>query len=201
MIQACTLFVMLFLLQGNHARAQELDLSSVLALDKPISGNFRQVRSVSGIERDFVTEGSFTVIGQQALIWTVKSPAPMRIAFTEDSVEYLDGDDHINKGISRYVSRLVRDIMTLRILSNEEFDSAITGNVSAWELELKPRRKAVKRHLRRVVIKGDKFIRNLNVVSGNGDQTEISFTDIVYREDLPEGLCQAIDIQSEYCSG
>lgn len=178
---------------------KEVDLSTVLALDKPVNGNFRQVRSVSGVDQEFVSHGRFTVLGQSALLWRVTSPELMRIVFTEDRVEYLEGNDKTNTGISRYVSRLVRDIMTLGILSNKEFESAVTGDASAWRLELTPQRKRVRRHLERILISGDEFIRKLQVISGDGSHTEITFTNIKYRDDLPEELCKVIDVRSDYC--
>lgn len=199
MFQSCILIIALLLLQANPATGKELDLSTVLVLDKPVNGDFRQIRSVSGVDREFVSHGRFTVLGQSALLWRVTSPEPMRIVFTEDSVEYLEGNDKTNSGISRYVSRLVRDIMTLGILSNQEFESTVTGDASAWQLELTPQRKRVRRHLERILISGDEFIRKLQVISGDGSHTEITFTNITYRDDLPEELCKVIDVRSAYC--
>lgn len=179
--------------------AKELDLSTILTLEKPASGEFQQIRSVSGLDREFVSHGTFTVVGQQALLWQVTSPEPMRVVFTEDNVEYLEGDDKTNTSISRHVSRLVRDIMSLGILSNKEFESVVTGEASGWQLELKPQRKRVRRHLERILINGDEFIRKLQVISADGSKTEISFTNIEYRDELPEALCEMINVRSDYC--
>lgn len=199
MFHSRILLIALLFLQTNPAMGNELDLSTVLGLDKPVNGDFRQLRSVSGVDREFVTRGMFTVLGQSALLWRVTSPEPMRIIFTEDSVKYLEGNDKANTGISRYVSQLVRDIMTLGILSNKEFESAVTGDASAWQLELTPQRKSVRRHLERILINGDEFIRKLQVISGDGSHTEITFTNIKYSDDLPKELCQVIDVHSDYC--
>jgi hypothetical protein len=185
-----------------QSAATSVDLHEVLVLDRSIQGSFVQRRSVAGVEATFVSSGTFLVVHGDGLLWQVASPSPLMVAFTPRGTRTYDdagNPSDLDSGMPRQMSRMIQDMMDLSILSDRRFESVASGDEAAWTLVLSPKRRSIERHLKQVKLRGDEFIRSIDILGGDGSETHLEFTDLKVVDTLTSGQCTALGLREASC--
>ncbi|MCF0221265.1 MAG: outer membrane lipoprotein carrier protein LolA [Fibrobacter sp.] len=59
---------------------------SAVTAHKVTSGNFKQVKTIKKLNRDFVSTGTFTITNGQGILWNVEKPFPSRLTISGEKM-------------------------------------------------------------------------------------------------------------------
>jgi len=172
------------------AHAEDL-LASVAArlADAPvIRGRFEQTRRLSGFSNPLVSRGDFVLARGRGVVWQTREPFPSSLLVTPDKLVVRGADGSVQQQMqadAQPAMRVVGESMIavlrgdLRALSTR-FD--VTGRLvgkAGWTLTLTPTDAGMRRVFTRIVLAGDKFVRDVRLEEGSGDSTVVRMIDPV----------------------
>jgi hypothetical protein len=138
-----------------------------------LQGHFQQVKHLKFLQQPFVSSGEFSIDRSAGLRWQVLEPLAS-LMVVDGSKVLLDGkpvDDH---GIGRLMGMIMFGLMEGKLGTVEEY-FAITGDVSAsqWRLTLAPRSARLKLALQRIELRGDDYLREIEIFERDDNRTVI----------------------------
>jgi hypothetical protein len=164
-----------------------------LAGAKAVRGRFVQRRFLAGLARPLESSGTFLFAREAGIEWHTEKPFDSQFLLTESRIRQRDeGGDSIeitaaDQPALAVVARVFFALFALDVdsLSHDfELYGREAGN-AGWELGLKPRAEALGSVFRHAQVHGGGAVRTVTLEDGNGDRSEIEFSDVVFD---PKGL-------------
>jgi hypothetical protein len=164
-----------------------------LAGAKAVRGRFLQRRYLAGLAKPLESSGTFLFAREAGIEWHTEKPFDSQFLLTESRIRQRDeGGDSLEISATdqpalAVVARVFFALFALDVnsLSHDfELYGREAGN-AGWELGLKPRAEALGSVFRHAQVRGDSAVRTVTLEDGNGDRSEIEFSDVVFD---PKGL-------------
>ncbi|RJG14370.1 outer membrane lipoprotein carrier protein LolA [Pseudomonas cavernicola] len=168
--------LLLALLFAPLAQAFDLDqLSAQLAEPAVVRGEFIQEKHLRALPKPLTSTGHFVMAKQHGLLWLLQSP--------------LQQDYRINgAGISRRAANSWQTLpqqgasaqqnrLFLAVLQGDssglrdDFDLALSGDASDWQLKLTPRAVLLKQIFTAITIEGGALVQRIELLETQGDST------------------------------
>lgn len=150
-----------------------------------IHGSFEQQKQLQGLDYPLTSSGQFIFWKEKGLYLASDKPFFNASTITADNIIHWqeNGRGKISEEqsglIQREISRTLLaffsadvELIEARFTTQWEFD----GN--AWKLLLTPRHEMVRKQMRSAELRGENYIKSLRIEGGNGDVTQLKFTDI-----------------------
>jgi len=159
-----------------------------------LRGRFDQEKRITGFRNPLRSQGRFVVSRQQGVIWTTEKPFPSEVVITRDRIlsRQRDGSQRVEvDGREQPALRSVNAMMFALVSGDvgalsSRFDTqaqALPDN--GWRLSLKPRSAALAKAFARIVLSGDRYVREVRIEEANGDSTQLRFSEL---KDAPASL-------------
>lgn len=185
-------FVALALLLGAAApRARAADELSVIqqrvAQVDVLRGGFEQEKRIAGFKNPLRSQGTFVVARGKGVVWTTLKPFPSEVVITGDRIlsRQRDGSTRVEvDGREQPALRSVNAMMFALVSGDvaalsSRFDTQVQAKPgNAWTLALKPKSAALAKAFSRIVLSGDRFVREVDIEEANGDHTHLRFIDL-----------------------
>jgi hypothetical protein len=164
-----------------------------LAGAKAVRGRFLQRRYLAGLVKPLESSGTFVFAREAGIEWHTEKPFDSQFLLTESGIRQRDeGGDSLEISAAdqpalAVVARVFFALFALDVdsLSHDfELYGREAGN-AGWELGLKPRAEALGSVFRHAQVNGGSAVRTVTLEDGNGDRSEIEFSDVVFD---PKGL-------------
>jgi len=190
------LFILAVWVGMPTARAAD-DLAVVkqrVAQVEVLRGLFEQEKRITGFKNPLRSQGRFVVSRQQGVIWTTDKPFPSEVVITRDRIlsRQRDGSQRVEvDGREQPALRSVNAMMFALVSGDvgalsTRFDTQVQALPdNGWRLSLKPRSAALAKAFARIVLSGDRYVREVRIEEANGDSTHLRFSDL---KDAPATL-------------
>jgi|GEM_PF-4346291 hypothetical protein len=150
-----------------------------------INGQFEQQKQLQGLDYPLTSSGHFIFWKEKGLYLASEKPFFNASTITPtDIIQWQeDGTGRISEEqsglIQREISRTLLAFFSADIkLIEERFATQWQFEEQRWQLVLTPRHDMVRKHMHSAELRGGQYIESLQIIGGNGDITQLTFTDI-----------------------
>lgn len=173
------LLILLVLIGINSMALNGIELGDLERLRKAfISGDFTQIKKVSGFSKDIISSGVFS-LKDKTLFWEIQKPISQVIKINQDGVFVLENHQWIKQD-KAYDKGLFLDIVELRFSNLEKnFSISVSGESNQWYIELMPKNVLIKKIFKRIVIRGEEVVKEIELIETNNDSTRNIFSSVV----------------------
>ncbi len=150
-----------------------LSLQDFSHIKPTASGRFVQTKALANFPVKLFSSGEFSLL-DGTLLWSVIKPAKSSAKITQDGVFVLQNGVWVaSKSFSKefFLPLLTFDFDALK----SKFDFVLSGEKSAWQVELLPKGFFVKKAIKKVVLKGGEVLKSAEIFEPNGDYTKTEF--------------------------
>ena len=167
--------------RADPSAALAREVRARLAQEPVLRGSFEQRKQVKGFRNPVLATGEFVISRQKGVLWRTREPFASTLVVMRDRVLARQADGQARSLSARdepgvgMVGETLFGILAadVSVLSQRfRLDGELAGD-SRWRLVLVPREAAVARWLARLELDGDRFLRNMRLFEGAGDQTHI----------------------------
>ena len=176
----------LFIYSVSSLAFTEADLVTLLQKPTHVQGDFVQRRHLQGLDTPITSKGEFVLVAGQGLLWQMKSPFVNHVRVTPNGIMQWNGSQWVENGklaqaqqIGLFLGLLSGDIARLKT----QFDPEVSGDAAHWELTLTPNSMLMRQIFDRIIIQGDRVVKQIELDEKQGDKTLIVFEHI--RENQP----------------
>ena len=150
-----------------------------------ICADFIQTKSLRALKRPLVSKGQVIYLAEKGILWQIREPFPTRLLVKRDAlVKWNDAGEaqrlsFAQSPIFGALARIFTALFTGEVDPLRKFfqiDSDI--GTSSWQLTLTPLDKDLARIIARVRARGGRFVNELRIKEGRGDQTLIKFSNM-----------------------
>ena len=154
-----------------------------LAKNSMICADFSQSKSLRALTRPLVSRGRLVFIAEKGVLWRIREPFPTQVLIKKDAlISWNDegkpqrlgfGQNPIFRSLSRVMLAVFSGEID-RLRETFEIESAVSK--SSWRLMLTPLDKNFAATISRISASGGRFVDELRIEEGRGDQTVIKFS-------------------------
>lgn len=155
--------------------------ASVMRRHRILSGRFQQSQSIEGVSDALVSYGSFLFVRDSALVWTTQSPLQSELVLS------VKGDG--KSRVERRMSKVLLDVFSADILSDPNFAVEQIETQTGWQVEIVPKRQALARHVKKIVLSGSEFVSRTSLELGHGTSSVMEFSEVEVLADIPVEIC------------
>lgn len=150
-----------------------------------IHGKFEQQKKLQGLDYPLTSSGDFIFWKEKGLY--LASDKPFFNAMTITAGNIIQWQENGTGTVSEEQSGLIQREISRTLLAffsadvqliEERFSTQWQFGEKRWQLLLTPRHDMVRKHMHTAELRGEQYIESLRIVGGNGDITELRFTDI-----------------------
>ncbi|MBS9783182.1 MAG: outer membrane lipoprotein carrier protein LolA [Pasteurella sp.] len=189
------IFLLLFISPLTMAITQQ-ELISQLQKPQSVQGNFIQQRFLKVLKNPIKTSGQFTLVAKKGLLWQMKAPFENNLRVTSEGIKQYNGTEWVGNNnvaqqqqIQLFLGLLSGDISTLK----QQFDLKLTGEKSAWKLDLIPNAFLMKQIFNTIQLQGNEVVTQIILDEKQGDKTIIQFDNIKVNSPLSSFVQQALN--------
>lgn len=147
-----------------------------------ITADFMQKRSLQGMKKPIISSGNFIVSVDKGLYWSQVSPFNLTMVLTKDKLlqQVENGKPEIltaknNPQIFQF-NQLLSSLFSMNIQDmNEYFNISMTENNGHWTLVLDPKKEPINKIFKKITLKGQGFINEVELLDQQNDRTLIQF--------------------------
>ena len=148
-----------------------------------ICADFTQSKSLRALTRPLVSRGRLVFVTEKGVLWRVREPFPTQVLIKKDALISWDDDGKPQRlgfeknPIFRSLSRVILAVFsgdTNQLRKSFQVESTVTR--SNWRLVLTPLDKSFAAIIARIRASGNRFVDELLIEEGRGDQTVIKFS-------------------------
>lgn len=152
-----------------------------------LRGGFEQEKNIAGFKNPLRSQGRFLVARKQGVVWTTLKPFPSEVVITGDRIlsRQRDGSTRVEvDGREQPALRSVNAMMFALVSGDvaalsSRFETTVQARPdNGWTLSLKPRSATLAKAFSRIVLSGDRYVREVDIEEANGDRTHLRFTDL-----------------------
>lgn len=158
-------------------------------LDKPhvLCGRFDQSKQLAGFKKPLTSHGRFCVVVGKGVVWRTLKPFANTLRLTRDEIVQMQGDkvgvrlDANKEPTVRIINGVMFSLLAgdfAQLDSLFEVRGGLNPKGDSWRVELTARQALLAKTIGKISLTGDAYVKSLNMVDGNGDHTDIVFSDI-----------------------
>lgn len=169
-----------------NVQSEQIDKAlSQLSSVALVQGEFKQKKILAGLDHALQSEGSFIFWKNQGLYLENKIPFFNATTMTLDSMIQWNEDgssvalEEKNGLVQREINKTLLAFFSADLeLIRARFHTQWQFTENGWTLTLVPQQAMVSQHMKDVTLQGDKYLNSLLVRAGNGDSTEMKFSNV-----------------------
>ena len=160
-------------------------IQSMIARPSVLCGRFDQTKQLIGIKKPLASNGRFCVITDKGVLWRSLYPFQNTLRLTRDEIVQFQ-QDRVTMRLDAKQEPTVRVINSMlfavlagdlgRLESMFEADGSIQDN--NWTVTFKAREAALAKVINSITLKGDAYVKTVNISEASGDRTAIVFSGI-----------------------
>ncbi|WP_394202393.1 outer membrane lipoprotein carrier protein LolA [Shewanella waksmanii] len=185
----------LFTQQADEKALQQL--AQQLNQGPQAIGEFSQSRQLAVLNKALISHGKFTFDSQHGLAWEQLKPFYSALVLSGQQITQIDalGQQQTMQaqGSAAAIANLMPQLLQAMLSGNvsqlqQQFKIGFIQNGDHWQLGLIADTPELAKLLPNIVIKGEQQVRQLLLLSDNGDRSTIDFTQLDYRQLSPSEL-------------
>ncbi|MCF6806825.1 outer membrane lipoprotein carrier protein LolA [Thiotrichales bacterium 19S9-12] len=156
-----------------------------LAKQGTLTGDFRQIRSISLLKNPLISTGIFKLSRKDGLTWNQLKPYASSLTVTDDTIiQIIKGRPPtiLKKSDQPIVFAFTHIFLSLFqgdiALVQTYFDISFQGDSNKWQAELTPISSPLNKAIKTITVKGGRYVSFIEVDQSQGDKMEIYFSNI-----------------------
>ncbi len=145
-----------------------------------VRAEFTQTRQMAALKRPLVTRGQLVYSRRDGVLWQIEQPVKTSYVLGEDRIVEISGDGVRRERAARdvpglaQVGRVFRAMLGANTVAlREYFDASARGDLTHWEIDLKPRQAALSQFMAGMHLAGGHFVESIRMEETGGDSTLI----------------------------
>ncbi|OOF71349.1 LolA family protein [Rodentibacter caecimuris] len=186
MFRVFILFIGLCFSLFSFAFSQQ-DLVTQLQQPQNVQGEFIQQRFLKSLIKPIQTNGQFTLVKHQGLLWQMKEPFSADLRVQKNGISQWNSNHWVttdklgqSQQISLFLGLLSGDMSALE----SQFNLMLSGNSKDWQLTLTPDSLLMKQIFEQIQIRGDAVVKSIELREKQGDRTLILLQNILLNQPL-----------------
>lgn len=167
----------------SDTRATLQSITRDVARPDVLRGTFVQEKQVAGFRNPLRSEGRFVVARGRGVVWTTLKPFPSEMVVTADRIlsRQADGRSRVEldareQPALRSVNATLFALMSGDVAAlSSRFDVDARREGEAWTLSLTPKSPALAKAFSALQLRGDRYVREVEIVETGNDRTRIRF--------------------------
>lgn len=171
---------LVFSLVAVNSWALNLDqLEAQLSQPQVIRGQFVQEKHLRDLPIALKSQGTYALSKQHGLLWFLEKPIAKHYRINRSGVAMQEQEQWLLQPKQEVVAR--QSQLFLAVLQGDrsgleqDFDLALTGDLSAWQLTLTPRSVFLKQIFDKIEIAGAQQVDQIILFEAQGDRTQLNF--------------------------
>lgn len=149
-----------------------------------LRGDFEQEKQISGFKNPLRSQGSFLLARDKGVVWTTAKPFPSELVLTRDRIlsRQRDGSTRTEMDARQQPALRSVNLMMFALMSGDvealssRFDIQVQARgEDGWQMTLRPKPGALARSFASIVLNGDRYVREVQIVEAGGDRTRLEF--------------------------
>lgn len=178
------MFGLVFFSGDSLANLLPNQISGMVGSAQTVRGKFTQIKVISGISKQLVSEGNFVVDKSLGVLWITEKPIYQRLRVSKSTIRIDNRSGNLmtldarSEPSVRYINELVIAVFSGDITSLERlfsYSGEVTSN--SWTIELMPKSFS-STPFKKILMSGGTTISRITFLSKEGDSTEIQFSDV-----------------------
>ncbi|WP_286282152.1 outer membrane lipoprotein carrier protein LolA [Polynucleobacter sp. HIN8] len=178
------MFGLVFFSGDSLANSLPNQISGMVGSAQTVRGKFTQIKVISGISKQLVSEGNFVVDKSLGVLWITEKPIYQRLRVSKSTIRIDNRSGNLmtldarSEPSVRYINELVIAVFSGDIISLERlfsYSGEVTSN--SWTIELMPKSFS-STPFKKILMSGGTTISRITFLSKEGDSTEIQFSDV-----------------------
>ena len=166
----------------------------LLAQPAVLRGTFEQRKQLKGFRNPLVSRGAFLLLRDRGVAWDTTEPFASSTLLTRERLltRLPDGSQRVvldataSPGMAAVNSLLMALVAgDVDTLSTQFHTEQILSPGGGWMLRLLPREAALRRVFTRITLRGDRFVREVEIEEAAGDLTSLRFLTVVDQPAAP----------------
>jgi hypothetical protein len=173
-LRACLGLLLLALMPAANA-FDLADLSAQLAKPTVVRGPFVQEKHLRALPTPLTSQGQFTLSREHGLLWLLQKPLKQDYRIDDAGIARRTADgwqQQPGQDVAAQQSRLFLAVLKGdRTGLERNFDLRLSGEQSAWQLELTPHSLLLKQIFSAIRINGGALVERIELIETQGDRT------------------------------
>jgi hypothetical protein len=158
-----------------------------LAQPAVLRGQFEQRKQLKGFRNPLVSRGNFLLLRERGVAWDTTEPFASTALLTRDRLltRLPDGSTRVVLEASASPGMAAANSLLMALVAGDlealatQFDAEESlADDGRWQLALQPREAGLQRVFRRITLRGDRHVRELEIEETGGDHTTLRFIDL-----------------------
>ena len=168
------------------------NIQKIIPQPSIIHGNFEQIKTINDSNRKFISTGKFIFSKENGLYWHNQKPFSSIIVFTKNGLLKIeDGTKKIisadDKPFFQEFSQIFQSIFSGNPEKlKDNFDIFFTQDNKGWVLGLKSNNEIIKNIITEITIKGNQYIKEIELKEQFGDITLIKMNNVILSKKLTQ---------------
>lgn len=150
-----------------------------------ICADFTQTKSLRALQRPLISKGRVVFAAEKGVLWQVREPFPTQVLIKQDAlIRWNEAGEPQRLGFAQspIFSALARVFLAVfngdmdPLTQDFAIESRVDGG--GWTLALTPRDRSFAEIIARLHATGGRSIRELQILEGRGDRTQIEFSNL-----------------------
>jgi len=175
--------LLLFLLSFNLSYADDVlaQITNRLAKKEITQGDFQQVKHLKILRKPLISTGTFSYHQTKGVIWKTLTPVPSLLLVNDTHLLTTQGELAVPAAFGKvFTAMLGGDLNQL----SDGFSISGSDQITAWQIELKPKDEQLKKIISSIVLSGDNELRLLEIQESGGNISQIKFDKITHPTQL-----------------
>ncbi len=167
---------------------------ALLAQPEVLRGKFEQRKQLKGFRNPLVSRGDFLLLRERGVAWDTTEPFASSTLLTRERLltRLPDGSRRVVLDAASSPGMAAVNSLLMALVAGDldalapQFDTEETlAADGSWNLVLNPREAGLKRVFARIVLRGDRHVREVEIEEAGGDHTLLRFLELSDQPSTP----------------
>lgn len=165
------------------SKAELVKAMSAMTAHKVTQGNFKQIKTIKKLNREFVSTGTFTITNGEGILWNVEKPFPSKLTISGDKMiqESANGKKMEMAAKDNVVfaefSKTIQSVFSGKVDELEmHFDVTFKKSGKSYVVNLVPREDSVRAVIASMVLEASAELDKVTLMDGEGNSTVYEFS-------------------------
>lgn len=165
------------------AKADLVRAMSTMTVHQVTQGNFKQIKTIKKLNREFVSTGTFKITNGEGIQWNVEKPFPSKLTISGDKMiqESANGKKTEmaakDNAVFAEFSKTIQSVFSGKIDELEKlFEVSFKKSGKSYVVNLVPREAAVRAVIASMVLEATAELDKVSLIDGEGNTTVYEFS-------------------------
>jgi len=183
LIALVCVFATVSLAAPADSKADLVNAMSAMTAHKVTTGNFKQIKTIKKLNREFISTGTFTITNGEGILWNVEKPFASKLIISGDKMvqESANGKKTEmaakDNAVFAEFSKTIQSVFSGKVDELEKhFEVSFKKSGKSYVVNLVPKEAAVRSVIASMVLEASAELDKVTLIDGDGNTTVYEFT-------------------------